>query len=100
MKIQGKALLNFGVWTSIRCVNIICCRFSGQWKLPTNLKTGWRDFLPLQDWWMTCRADAIVEHLEPIGVKVVTKATQLCTCMRGTNRKRMQTICETTRGKI
>lgn len=45
-------------------------------------------------------ADAIIEHLEPIGVKVVTKATQLCTCMRGTNRKRMQTICETSRGKI
>ncbi|MGH1366901.1 MAG: GTP cyclohydrolase I [Calditrichia bacterium] len=45
-------------------------------------------------------ADIIMTELEPAAVRVVSKATQLCTCMRGSHRKRMQTICETSRGQI
>jgi GTP cyclohydrolase I len=45
-------------------------------------------------------ADAVMNFLQPHGVRVMVKATQLCVSMRGRHKKDMQTVTEAQRGEL
>lgn len=45
-------------------------------------------------------ADEIMTYLQPKGVLVMARATQLCTCMRGAHKKEMTTLTEALRGEL
>jgi len=45
-------------------------------------------------------ADALVEHLQPIGVGVVIEAKHFCMCSRGVNKQGSTTITSALRGAI
>lgn len=45
-------------------------------------------------------ADALVEHLQPIGVGVVVEAKHFCMCSRGVNKQGSTTITSALRGAI
>lgn len=81
------------------------------WYLPRdNRMAGFSDFsrivdtcarrLQLQERLTAQVADAIMQALQPAGVRVVVEATQLCASMRGRHKKGLRTVTEALRGEL